>query len=235
MRSREQYTNLGKSIAGIAKDTRWASRVKVATDLFSIHDYSYYYDQLSELYHSVEMWETHYMHVLESHKPILGMIGSTGLKPCFECIPSFMCSFFYCPYGVLLTDAEFSFWKVFSISFIPVLVFSILVILNISLQVLHSFYCIVDIFRLFVLTVFSFITLAFISSRESACLKDVVVKYRLSPREAEVLALLLEGRTNNEMGEELFVSLSTIKAHISSVFQKTNAQNRLEVAALCKK
>lgn len=191
----------------------------------------------------------------------------------------------------LLMDAEFCFLKVFCISFIPVMIFSILIILNISLQVLHAFYCIVDmcvwffaavvlfylhrnkrtarrfrkpvrrwllfsvlyfvsgilsllpffqtsvliIFRLFVLTIFSFITLAFISSREPTGLKDVVVKYRLSPREAEVLALLLEGRTNNEIGEELFVSLSTIKAHITSIFQKTNARNRLEVAALCKK
>ena len=58
--------------------------------------------------------------------------------------------------------------------------------------------------------------------------------YGLSPRERDVLFLLMEGRTNEQIGEELFISLSTVKTHVSRIFEKTGAKNRLEVAALCR-
>jgi DNA-binding CsgD family transcriptional regulator len=51
----------------------------------------------------------------------------------------------------------------------------------------------------------------------------------LSDREREVVALLLEGKTNKEIAEELFISLSTVKSHVASVFGKTGARNRVEV------
>ena len=72
---------LGKAIKNIAEDSRWKTQVKGVTELFTIHDYSYYYDQLSQLFNSIEMWETHYLHIMDSHFSILEMIRSTGLKP----------------------------------------------------------------------------------------------------------------------------------------------------------
>ena len=72
---------LGKAIKNIAKDSRWVTSVKGATELFTIHAYSYYYDKLSQLFNSIEMWETHYIHIMDSHLSILEMIKSTGLKP----------------------------------------------------------------------------------------------------------------------------------------------------------
>jgi len=44
--------------------------------------------------------------------------------------------------------------------------------------------------------------------------------------------LVLLGKTNREIADELFVSLSTVKSHIASVFAKTGARNRVEVARL---
>jgi trans-aconitate 2-methyltransferase len=72
---------LGKAIKNIAKDHRWETQVKGAAELFTIHNYSYYYDKLSQLFNSIEMWETHYIHIMDSHFSILEMIRSTGLKP----------------------------------------------------------------------------------------------------------------------------------------------------------
>ncbi len=59
--------------------------------------------------------------------------------------------------------------------------------------------------------------------------------YGLSPREKDVLSLIMEGRTNEQIGEELYISLSTVKTHVSRIFEKTGARNRLEAAALCRK
>jgi DNA-binding NarL/FixJ family response regulator len=53
----------------------------------------------------------------------------------------------------------------------------------------------------------------------------------LSNRELEVVAALGRGRTNEEIGQELFISLSTVKTHIAAVISKLDLRNRVEIAA----
>jgi LuxR family maltose regulon positive regulatory protein len=53
----------------------------------------------------------------------------------------------------------------------------------------------------------------------------------LSEREAEVLRLLAEGLTNREICERLYISLSTVKGHISNIHGKLLARNRTEAVA----
>lgn len=52
----------------------------------------------------------------------------------------------------------------------------------------------------------------------------------LSAREEEVLATVALGRTNAEIAEELYISLSTVKAHLGSLMTKLRARNRVELA-----
>ncbi|MGV2984954.1 response regulator [Microbacterium sp. AGC85] len=52
----------------------------------------------------------------------------------------------------------------------------------------------------------------------------------LTAREEEVLALLSSGLTNDEIGERLFVSLGTVKAHIGAILAKLKVRNRVEAA-----
>jgi DNA-binding NarL/FixJ family response regulator len=52
----------------------------------------------------------------------------------------------------------------------------------------------------------------------------------LTGREEEVLLTVAHGRTNAEIAAELHISLSTVKAHISSLMTKIEARNRVEVA-----
>jgi len=52
----------------------------------------------------------------------------------------------------------------------------------------------------------------------------------LSHREVEVLRLVALGRTNREIGEELFISASTVARHVSNIFTKTGVSNRAESA-----
>ncbi|MFC5381249.1 response regulator [Aquipuribacter nitratireducens] len=52
----------------------------------------------------------------------------------------------------------------------------------------------------------------------------------LSEREEEVLLAVARGRTNAEIATDLFVSLSTVKAHVTSLMTKLGARNRVEMA-----
>lgn len=56
--------------------------------------------------------------------------------------------------------------------------------------------------------------------------------YDLSDRENEVLALMVKGRNNTEISEQLVVSLSTIKHHVSHILSKLGATNRAEAVAI---
>jgi DNA-binding NarL/FixJ family response regulator len=52
---------------------------------------------------------------------------------------------------------------------------------------------------------------------------------RLSPREEAVVKMLTQGMSNAEMSRALFVSESTVKAHLSSVMAKWGARDRTQV------
>lgn len=57
-------------------------------------------------------------------------------------------------------------------------------------------------------------------------------QYHLSPRESEVLPLLLEGRTISRIQEMLFISQGTVSTHIRHIYQKTGSANRQELIDL---
>lgn len=56
--------------------------------------------------------------------------------------------------------------------------------------------------------------------------------YGLSSRELEVLALLVAGRTNREIGETLFISDKTASAHVTHILDKLGVKSRGAAAAL---
>ena len=55
-------------------------------------------------------------------------------------------------------------------------------------------------------------------------------RWPLTDREEEVLATVAQGLTNTEIAETLHISLSTVKAHLSSLMTKLGARNRVELA-----
>ena len=57
----------------------------------------------------------------------------------------------------------------------------------------------------------------------------------LTDREREVLALIVDGRSNAEISEMLSISLSTARFHVSTILSKLGATNRAEAAALAVK
>ena len=50
----------------------------------------------------------------------------------------------------------------------------------------------------------------------------------ISARELEVLELIAEGRSNQEIADKLFISLPTVKSHSSSLFGKLDVRRRTE-------
>lgn len=52
----------------------------------------------------------------------------------------------------------------------------------------------------------------------------------LTAREEEVLVPVAQGRTNDEIATELYISTSTVKAHLASLMRKLGARNRVELA-----
>ena len=52
----------------------------------------------------------------------------------------------------------------------------------------------------------------------------------LSPREMEVLALISESMTNEEIADKLFLSSKTVKTHMRNIFEKSGIRNRVEAA-----
>lgn len=57
----------------------------------------------------------------------------------------------------------------------------------------------------------------------------------LSSREREILELLLAGHAQKDMAEKLFLSLSTVKGHLSNIYAKLGVSGKNEALALLKK
>ena len=59
--------------------------------------------------------------------------------------------------------------------------------------------------------------------------------FGLTRRELEVLRLVTEGRSNGEIGEQLFVSRKTASVHVSNILRKLGAANRIEATAIARR
>ncbi len=57
-------------------------------------------------------------------------------------------------------------------------------------------------------------------------------KEQLTKQEQNILNLLLEDKSNKEIAEAVFVSVSTVKTHLNNIYKKLNAQSRDEIKSL---
>lgn len=64
--------------------------------------------------------------------------------------------------------------------------------------------------------------------RESRC-DEIVLLYRLSPREDEILRLIAQGKTGPEIERELFIAEGTFKAHTRHIYEKMGINSRKQL------
>ena len=57
----------------------------------------------------------------------------------------------------------------------------------------------------------------------------------ITKREREVLLLVIRGYSNSMIAQELVISVSTVKAHLESIYRKLNVHNKIQasVKAIC--
>jgi two-component system, NarL family, response regulator LiaR len=58
------------------------------------------------------------------------------------------------------------------------------------------------------------------------------VKFNLTDREREILALLVKGFTNLQISQQLSISMPTVKFHLTNLFTKLEAKNRVEAVTI---
>jgi two-component system, NarL family, nitrate/nitrite response regulator NarL len=56
--------------------------------------------------------------------------------------------------------------------------------------------------------------------------------HRLSEREKQIAALVARGMKNKDIAQQLTISENTVKRHLQSIFSKTGARDRLELAVI---
>lgn len=62
-------------------------------------------------------------------------------------------------------------------------------------------------------------------------LLDFCSQYALSSREADVLKLIINGRSNSEIASDLYIAESTVKFHVKNILRKTTCTNRTSLTA----
>jgi DNA-binding CsgD family transcriptional regulator len=63
----------------------------------------------------------------------------------------------------------------------------------------------------------------------------LISQLEISKRELEILTLLAQGHSNQEIAEKLFVSLSTVKTHNQNIFEKLDVKRRTQAIEKAKK
>jgi ATP/maltotriose-dependent transcriptional regulator MalT len=59
-------------------------------------------------------------------------------------------------------------------------------------------------------------------------------QYNISSREKEIVPLILQGYTNQKIGDTLFISANTVKTHIRNIYAKFGVKNRYELISFVK-
>ncbi|MCR9253136.1 MAG: helix-turn-helix transcriptional regulator [bacterium] len=61
---------------------------------------------------------------------------------------------------------------------------------------------------------------------------DSLANYAFTSREGEIAELLVKGKTYKQISEQLFISIPTVKTHVSNIYKKSKARNKVELIAL---
>jgi DNA-binding CsgD family transcriptional regulator len=61
---------------------------------------------------------------------------------------------------------------------------------------------------------------------------DIYIKYGISNREKEIIFEICKGKTNQQIADDLFISLQTVKDHTYNIFRKVDVKNRVQLTKI---
>jgi DNA-binding CsgD family transcriptional regulator len=68
--------------------------------------------------------------------------------------------------------------------------------------------------------------------RDRRLMEYFVNTYQITEREKEIVQLILDGKSNEEIAKKLFISPKTVGNHVYNIYQKTGVQNRVQLSNL---
>lgn len=80
------YAMVRRLIFDISHAAQWEEKMHSPRSLLTMESPAFYYDTLVADASSLDIWETEYMHVMDSHMAIVDWIRSTGLRPFLEAL-----------------------------------------------------------------------------------------------------------------------------------------------------
>ncbi|AEV30013.1 response regulator containing a CheY-like receiver domain and an HTH DNA-binding domain [Sphaerochaeta pleomorpha str. Grapes] len=94
-------------------------------------------------------------------------------------------------------------------------------------------------FSIFVVYLYFFISRRYfqkyeVSYQQLTVQADILRAHGISIREEEIIRLLVQGKTNREIAEKLFISTNTVKTHVKNIYGKLNVSNRVQLFSLLK-
>lgn len=66
----------------------------------------------------------------------------------------------------------------------------------------------------------------------NSLIEDIYLKYGISNREKDIIIEICKGKTNQQIADDLFISLQTVKDHIYNIFRKVNIKNRVQLTRI---
>jgi len=72
------------------------------------------------------------------------------------------------------------------------------------------------------------------TNKDQTDISTLIEKFNLTKREQEIILLVIAGKTNKDIQDELYISLKTVKTHLYNIYRKLNVQNRLQLMNVIK-
>jgi DNA-binding CsgD family transcriptional regulator len=74
-----------------------------------------------------------------------------------------------------------------------------------------------------------------IREKEKREMESVFAAYGITERERGIVQLIIQGKSNAEIGKELFIATKTVKNHVLNIYRKTGAKNRVQLTNLLRR
>lgn len=67
---------------------------------------------------------------------------------------------------------------------------------------------------------------------EESALNKFYLKHKISQREQEIIRLIVQGKSNKDIEDELYISIKTVKNHVYNIYKKIGVKNRIQLIKL---